>query len=405
MSLDQSKPAETGAKEVEIPKGGNLYLRTRRSGVETWLVRYRRPDSKKPATLTLGSTKALTLAQARKLAMKAMGQVAAGVDPGAAKVAKREAAAIAAEATLSKIVDDYFRLEGHELRSAKERRGMLDKWVIPALGRKPISQVTRSDITALLDSIQGATSKRNATHIHDILSRVFTWHCVRHDHDDLRSPFVRGMRRDKKPTKRRHVLSDAEIRAFVTACNKWDSPQAKFLLFILFTATRRDEAREMRWGEVSGDGASWLIPASRYKTGIDVLVPLSGAARDVLATCPRIAGAGFVFTLTGKRAISDLTRLKVEIDQRMAVELGAPPAPWRIHDLRRTGRTLMSRAGINSDHAERALGHVIGGVRGAYDVHDFKSEKVHAFEALASLIGLIVNAPTGNVVQINTSKQ
>jgi hypothetical protein len=62
----------------------------------------------------------------------------------------------------------------------------------------------------------------------------------------------------------------------------------------------------------------------------------------------------------------------------------------------------MSRAGINSDHAERALGHVIGGVRGAYDVHDFKSEKVHAFEALAGLIGLIVNAPTDNVVQVTT---
>jgi hypothetical protein len=42
---------------------------------------------------------------------------------------------------------------------------------------------------------------------------------------------------------------------------------------------------------------------------------------------------------------------------------------WTLHDLRRTARSLMSGACIASDHAERCLGHVIGGVRGTYDRH------------------------------------
>jgi hypothetical protein len=74
-----------------------------------------------------------------------------------------------------------------------------------------------------------------------------------------------------------------------------------------------------------------------------------------------------------------------------------------IHDLRRTARSLMSRAGVLSDHAERAIGHVIGGVRGIYDLHEFYSEKRAAFEALASQIDRIVNPPTENVLQFPTT--
>ena len=72
---------------------------------------------------------------------------------------------------------------------------------------------------------------------------------------------------------------------------------------------------------------------------------------------------------------------------------------WTLHDLRRTARSLMSRAGIPSDHAERCLGHVIGGVRGVYDRHEFHAEKKRAYEALAAQIDRIVN-PQDNVVPL-----
>ena len=64
---------------------------------------------------------------------------------------------------------------------------------------------------------------------------------------------------------------------------------------------------------------------------------------------------------------------------------------WTLHDLRRTARSLMSRAGVDADHAERCLGHVIGGVRGTYDRHAYYDEKKQAFEALAGQIDRILN--------------
>jgi integrase len=73
---------------------------------------------------------------------------------------------------------------------------------------------------------------------------------------------------------------------------------------------------------------------------------------------------------------------------------------WTLHDLRRTARTLLSRAGVSADHAERCLGHVIGGVRGVYDRFEYRDEKADAYEKLAALIGRIVNPPAGNVAEI-----
>ena len=69
---------------------------------------------------------------------------------------------------------------------------------------------------------------------------------------------------------------------------------------------------------------------------------------------------------------------------------------WTIHDLRRTARTLMTAAGIDPDHAERALGHKIGGVRGVYDRFAYREEKRRAFEAVALQIDYILN-PRSNI--------
>jgi integrase len=88
--------------------------------------------------------------------------------------------------------------------------------------------------------------------------------------------------------------------------------------------------------------------------------------------------------------------------RRAAAERGDNPEKvvlgrWTIHDLRRTARSLMTRAGVSPDHAERALGHVIGGVRGVYDRHAYFEEKREAFEALAAQIQRVLD-PRPNVV-------
>jgi integrase len=96
--------------------------------------------------------------------------------------------------------------------------------------------------------------------------------------------------------------------------------------------------------------------------------------------------------------MSGFSKFKHKFDEACGV------ADWTLHDLRRTARSLMSRAGVAPDHAERCLGHVIGGVRGTYDRHEYAEEKRKAFEALAGQIDRIVN-PRENVVAIGRASQ
>jgi integrase len=149
------------------------------------------------------------------------------------------------------------------------------------------------------------------------------------------------------------------------------------------------EATAMTWGELEGD--HWSIPAARYKTKRDHGVPLSRAAATLLKQMPRIGQ--FVFTTNGRTPIGGISIRKAELDKTCGV------TGWTLHDLRRTARSLMSRAGVPADHAERALGHVISGVRGTYDRHEFHAEKKQAFEALATQIQLILH-PKANVTML-----
>src|SRR4029077_13171086 len=132
---------------------------------------------------------------------------------------------------------------------------------------------------------------------------------------------------------------------------------------------------------------------ARNKTGMDLVRPLSRQAQAILKALPK-AGE-FVWPPNGgTKPMTNFSHYKAAFDKASDVK------GWRLHDLRRTARSLMSRSGVPSDHAERCLGHVIGGVRGVYDRHEYHREKQRAFEMLAAEIERIVEGKSAKVVRI-----
>lgn len=97
--------------------------------------------------------------------------------------------------------------------------------------------------------------------------------------------------------------------------------------------------------------------------------------------------------LTAQNPSEAFSKLKERLDDACSVK------DWTLHDLRRTARSLLSRAGVVSDIAEICLGHVLTGVRGTYDRHEYHAEKKQAFEALAAQVARIVD-PSDNVVTL-----
>jgi integrase len=356
-------------------------------GHKSFVCQYRSGKQSRRLHLKAG----LTLTAARREAKAIVGRVAKGGDP----LTEKRKAAAASGNTFRAIAESFLQREGHKLRSADERRKIFDRLVYPKLGATPINEIRRSDIVRLLDAIEDERGPSMAHLTLAYLSRVFTWHASRDD--DFRSPVVRGMGRiNAKERARKRVLSDDELRAIWRAAETGETVFDHYVRFVLLTACRRNEASQMTRGEL--DGADWLIPASRSKNKHAHLVPLSRKAAEVLAKVPVIGKLdGFVFTHTGRRPIRNFDADKTNLQARSGT------AGWNIHDLRRTTRSLMSRAGVPADHAERAVGHVIGGVRGVYDRHEYRAEKLAAFEALATLIERIVNPPAENVVPLRSS--
>jgi integrase len=137
----------------------------------------------------------------------------------------------------------------------------------------------------------------------------------------------------------------------------------------------------MRWEEVV-DGDTWVIPPAKFKTGAEQAVPLSSMAKALLGP-PQ--ASGFVFSSDGgARAFGGFSKSKKALD----AELDIPD--WCHHDLRRSCRSLLSRAGVDPDTGERVLGHVIPGVRRTYDRFSYLGEKRSALEKLAALVERIL---------------
>jgi integrase len=221
------------------------------------------------------------------------------------------------------------------------------------------------------------------------LGRCFR--CQQAREDNFVSPIIAGMARTStKGRARLRVLTDDEIRSIWKATREPTSYNA-FIRFLLLTSARRDEARLMTWSEL--DGATWTLPASRNKTKVELVRPLSKMAHDI--QLPQDSSYVFPGMLGGP--MGNPGQRKAKLDQDSGV------TGWTIHDLRRTARSLMSRAGVSSDVAELCLGHVLPGIRATYDRYAYVDEKRKAFEALAAQIERILN-PSDNVTSLAERK-
>jgi integrase len=322
-----------------------LALLVTSSGHRSWCIQYRNA-AHESRRMTPKSPGFLSLSEARKWARAELAKVAHDRDP----LAERKRAAGTNKNSLRAICEEYFAREGSKLRTIDDRRAALARLVYPLLGGYQIDKIKRSQLVNLLDGIEDECGARMATLVLAYVRRIMSWHATRDD--DFVSPVIRGMARGTT-TRRDRTLSDDELRSVWRATDGVDvaagatATFARMAQFILLTATRRGEAAAMTRDEI--DGELWIIPSARMKAKQEHVVPLSAKARGVLSTLPDMGR--FVFTVNGKAPIGNFERPRAEIEKLSGTR------EWTLHDLRRTSRTLLSRAGVDADIAERCLAH------------------------------------------------
>jgi integrase len=324
----------------------------------------------------------LTVEEARGKARDVLSRVRAGLPAFDAPKAKALTVRDVAELWLKRHV------QANGLRSEREVTRLLKAHVLPFLGSREFLTIRRSDVAALLDDVQDDHGARQADYVLAIVRGICNWYAARHD--DYQPPLARGMRRtDPKTRKRARILDDDELRAVWAATE--EGRFAGMVRLALLTAQRREKLAGLRWADVALDG-TWQVPADERAKGAGGALVLPPAALAIIQEQPRLGP--FVFG-RGEAPFSGFSKAKRELDDKLPVM-----PPWVLHDLRRSARSLMSRAGVRPDVAERVLGHAISGVEGVYDRHSYREEKADALRQLAGLIESIVNPPADNVVAL-----
>jgi integrase len=398
-------------KRREIPDGriSGLYFVVQPTGAKSWALRYRANGL--PRKLTLGLYPALDLATARRRAQEALGEVAGGKDPAATKKAFREVAKADKAADDRRVarvaelfIERYVKRSGKVRASwAAEIERYLKVEILPHIGAKRIGNVTKHDILSVLDGIVDRGSPVTANRVLAVMRKFFNWA------SDVRGLIVvspcKGIGAPTAESSRDRVLSDDEIRAAWAAFDDTGWPFGPLARLLLLTGQRLSEVAEAQWSEIDLEAKAWKIPKERTKNDRAHEVPLSDAAVEIIRALPRIEGkAGYVFTATGARPVSNLKRLR-EALRRAASERDAAPT---LHDLRRTVATSLQRLGVRLEVTEAVLNHVSGsrkGIVGVYQRHEYAEEKRAALDAWARRLDAIVTGEAAsNVVELAKTK-
>lgn len=343
--------------------------------------------------LTLGSTKMLTLADARKLALQHRYAIEAGRDPHGEKIAARRTPV---GLDCERMWEKYMTLAASQLRSRYEKERVFKRYLKPLLGRMQVGEVKRAHALEVLDPLVAAGKMRMADKVRQEGAAWFQW-LLEREHVE-RNPFAGLRKAEMKKVIRTRVLNDDELKQIWVASEPEGRWGLWFKLMIL-TGTRNMEARAAGWSEFDFKSRIWTIPVERSKNKVEQRIHLTDTVLAILDQIPRFPEVDLLFPASGnaKNPMSGDQKVKDRIDERMRAAIkqrgGSDPANWQIHDFRRTIATGLQRLGFRPDIADQVIGHVGSTRSGAaahYLHHRYEVEKKEALTAWSQHVSVLL---------------
>jgi integrase len=365
-----------GEKRYTFPDPEQLghYLRVpaRSSRAAIAFAAVARDPRGKQIWMTVGTADAVGIDQARERAREAIRRIKDGRPTG--EPAKPTVEAVAEEWLERHVL-------GNKLRSARDLGRIISRHIVPRIGERIFAEVRRKDVAELLDQIEDESGKPMADAVLKTFRAISKW--VQQRDESYNPPLTSGMSRVPKEERRRtRILEDAEIRAI------WHTPgqYGDFARLALLTAQRREKLITLRWSDIQD--SVWVIATAPREKGNAGKIKLPAVALEIIKRQPRLGDNPCVFAgrTSGPTAIFRSGPHKARFDNLCGVR------GWRIHDLRRTARSLMARAGVQTEIAERVLGHTQGELIETYNRHHYQEEMADALTKLAELIKQITSS-------------
>ncbi len=380
---------------------GSLGLRVSAKGMPTWLIIYR--INGKQRKYSFGKYQAMTFASAKKQAAALLKGVSHGIDPNDTAKAYKEAE------TLSDLWIQYLKSPSFKKKTPstqKEDQRKYDTLLEKPLGSMKLVDIRKKHLSAVLSEL-AEKSPVSANRLHSLLSVLFK---LALNKDLIEAHPMFSMSKPSREKPRNRYLKEAEIKLLWPEFDKCRPNVRDIFKLILLTAQRPGEVMGMRWSEIDLEKELWTIPAEKTKgKGHDHLVPLSSQVMNILRA--RRAGKGltqrtlwmkeseYVFPTkhNGKYGHTcSVHKARYTLIKNLDMD------SWGAHDLRRTGRTMLSELGIAPNIGERILNHSMGRIEVIYDIFGYLPQKAAALNKLGNRIDQIngVKTDKNNVISI-----
>lgn len=350
------EPGEGGAVrpqylwDRQVPGLGVQMLPT---GRKAWVLRYRLAGRAK--RLTLAPVGTLDLEAARAMARDYLGLAFQGTDPAAERRKPPEPGPL----TVADLVSRYTATAHHQSCSPDFRANFAStarRYILPALGDKPLAEVSRADVRTLVESLtdQGKEGMAQGllTHCRVLFNFAIEQELIEHSPADrVKVRRTTSGRREQWLQTPEELSSAWWIRA---------PTQVRGLVrWCLLTGCRRDEARLATWDQFSTepDGSIvWSVAAT--KSGRPLTLPVTGAMQAVLDEMRQsFPGSAHVF-------VSTTSILKPV--PRGSADWVLRSVPWSWHVLRHSVESHMAELGVGAEVRDLILNHAQRGVGERY---------------------------------------
>ena len=347
-------------KAFKVSDRDGMYVFVSKAGLISFRLDYRLNGRRETVTLGKYGRDGISLLKARESCMDAKRTVREGRSPALEK--QREKNHYKDTLKFGEWADNWLR-EAHMADSTKAMRtSILKRDILLPFKKRLLSEITGDDLRTLCLRVKDRGAPATAIHIRDIIKQIFVFANQRGQRlpnpadEVLPSSIAKSYSRDR-------ALSPVEIRLFYHMLENINADHVLKLgiKLLLLTMKRKSEVTNARWTEVDFETAKWTIPKERMKTRSDHVIYLSRQVIDImvaLKTCS--AGSEFLFPsrydpsqTISKATFNRIT--KATIERAKKEEL--PLEHFTVHDLRRTGSTLLNELGFNSKWIDKCMAH------------------------------------------------
>ncbi|SFK13048.1 Integrase [Methylocapsa palsarum] len=272
------------------------------------------------------------------------------------------------------------------------RRAIFERDILPKFRSRLLTEITPDDLRAMCAKVKERGAPATAVHVRDIVKLIFGF-AILHGEKVANPAEEVGPASIATFVPKDRSLSPSEIRDMLGQLEHVPTlPTIRLgMKLILITMVRKSELQDAVWDEVDFENAVWSIPKERMKRSKAHNVYLPQQAIDIMIALKTCAGNSRYllpsrYDADAPMSRATFNRITTAVVVRAKKE-GLPLESFTVHDLRRTGSTLLNELGFNSDWIEKCLAHEDGrSSRGIYNKAEYEHQRRHMMQEWANLI-------------------